>query len=144
MIVAIWSVQCWISLSQNEISSYLYFCSISHTGHIIYLFALFFFFLKAAPEAYGSSQARGQNRAAAASLHHSHSHARSKPHLRPTPQFTATPDPWPTERGQGSILVDPSWIHFYCATIGTPMVFYVVLFTVVMWKEDPLQERFRP
>ena len=26
----------------------------------------------------------------------------SKPYLRPTPQLTATPDPQPTERGQGS------------------------------------------
>jgi len=30
--------------------------------------------------------------------------AGSKPHLQPTPQITATPDPQPTERGQGSNL----------------------------------------
>ena len=36
----------------------------------------------AAPAAYGGSQARG--------LYHSHSNARSKPRLRPTPQLTAT------------------------------------------------------
>ena len=39
----------------------------------------------AAPAVYGSSQARGQIRAAGAGLHHSHGNARSKPHLRPTP-----------------------------------------------------------
>ena len=42
--------------------------------------ALFFYtyFFKAAPAAYGSSQARGQIRARAASLRQSHSNARSK------------------------------------------------------------------
>ena len=51
------------------------------------------FFLRATPSAYGSSQARGSIRAAAANLHHSHSNARSKLHIRPTPQLTATLDP---------------------------------------------------
>ena len=45
----------------------------------------------AALEGYGSSQARGQSGAAAASLHQSN--ARSEPHLRPTPQVVDTPDP---------------------------------------------------
>ena len=49
----------------------------------------FFLLFKAALAAYGSSQARGAIRAAAAGLHHSHSNARSKPCLRPTPQLTA-------------------------------------------------------
>ena len=54
------------------------------------------------PMAHGSSQARGQPGAAPASLHHSHSNARSGPHLQPTPQLAVTLDPLPTERGQGS------------------------------------------
>ena len=41
----------------------------------------------------GGSQARGLIGAVAAGLHHSHSNARSKPHLQPTPKLTATPDP---------------------------------------------------
>ena len=52
-----------------------------------------FFPLRAAPEAYGSSQARGWIGAAAADLHHSHSNARSKPTLQPMLQLTATPGP---------------------------------------------------
>ena len=44
------------------------------------------------PMAYGGSQARGPIGATAASLHHSHSNAWSKPHLQPTPQLTATLD----------------------------------------------------
>ena len=54
--------------------------------------------------AYGGSQARSQIGAVAASLRHSRSNARSRPHLQPTSQLTATPDPQPTERGQGSNL----------------------------------------
>ena len=50
---------------------------------------------------YGGSPARGLTGAPAASLHHSHSNARSELHLWPTPQFTATPDPSPTEQAQG-------------------------------------------
>ena len=54
----------------------------------------FFFFFKAEPEAYGSSQAKGQIGATAAGLHHSHSHMGSEPHLQPTPQLTAMPTEW--------------------------------------------------
>ena len=45
---------------------------------------LLFLLFRAAPAAYGGSQARDPIRAAAAGLHHSHSHARSQPHLWPT------------------------------------------------------------
>ena len=40
-----------------------------------------------------SPQARGQVRAAAAGPHHSHSNARSEPHLQTTLQLVATLDP---------------------------------------------------
>ena len=43
--------------------------------------------------AYGSSQAWGQIRAAAADLHHSHSNVGSEPQLQPTLQLLAMPDP---------------------------------------------------
>ena len=52
--------------------------------------------------AYEVSQARGQIRATAASLHQSQYNTGFEPHLQPTPQLTATPDPSPTEQGQGS------------------------------------------
>ena len=45
--------------------------------------------------AYGSSQARGQIRATATSLHHSHRN------VGPIPQLTAMLDPRHTETGQG-------------------------------------------
>ena len=51
---------------------------------------------------YGGSQARGPIRAIATSLYQSHSNARSKPKLQPTPQLMATLDPQPTEQDQGS------------------------------------------
>ena len=53
------------------------------------------------PMACRSSQAQGGIRTTAAGLHHSHSNARSKPSLRPTPQLMATLDPLPTELSQG-------------------------------------------
>ena len=43
--------------------------------------SLFFFLLFKGTPIYGSSQARGQIRTAAAGLHHSHSNARSKLHV---------------------------------------------------------------
>ena len=54
-----------------------------------FLFCLF----RAAPTAFGGSQAKGLIRATAASLHHCHSSARSKLCLQLTPQLTAMPDP---------------------------------------------------
>jgi len=57
-----------------------------------YYFFVFCLF-SAALAAYGGSQARGRIATVAAGLCHSHSNARSKPCLWPTPQLTATPDP---------------------------------------------------
>ena len=57
--------------------------------------SLFFFqsfcLFRAAPMAYGVSQARDEIRAVAASLYHSN--ARHEPRLLPTPQLTSMPDP---------------------------------------------------
>ena len=65
-------------------------CSGRVEVYFIYLFILLF---RAAPEAHAGSQARGLTGATVANLCHSHSNAGSKPHLQPTPQLTATPDP---------------------------------------------------
>ena len=61
----------------------------------IYLFFIFFVFclFRATPVAYRGSQARGLIGAIASGLRQSHSKVGSKPRLRPTPQFTAMPDP---------------------------------------------------
>ena len=69
---------------------------------MVYLFSkdsfVCFLPFKAAPSAYGGSQAKGRISAIAASLHHNHSDTRSELNLR----LTATPDPQPSEQGQGS------------------------------------------
>ena len=57
------------------------------------IYFLFVCFFRAAPVAYGSSQARGQIGAATAGLHHSHSNTRSELYLRPTLQLKAMLDP---------------------------------------------------
>ena len=53
----------------------------------------FLYFSRAAPAAYGGSQARGLIGAVAAGLRHSHNNMGSKPHLQSTPQVTAALDP---------------------------------------------------
>ena len=61
--------------------------------HTFFFLFFSFVFLRAAPEAYGSSPARGLIGAVATSLHQSHSNTISEPHLQPTPQLMAMPDP---------------------------------------------------
>ena len=63
--------------------------SIQSSSSYLLLFLLF----RAAPAAYGSSQARGQIRAIATGLRHSHSNAGSKSRLRPASQLMAMPNP---------------------------------------------------
>ena len=59
---------------------------------------------------------RGRIGAIAAGLHHSHSNAKLEPHLQPTPQLVATPDPWilnplSKARDRTQHLMDPSQVH---------------------------------
>ena len=78
-----------LQLQQCQILNLLH-----HSGSSgFHLFISFFIFIfsRAAPVAYGGSQARGPIGATAAGLHHSHSHAGSELRLRPTPQLRATP-----------------------------------------------------
>ena len=75
-------------------------CSTQHPSFIFFFF--FFLAFRAAPAAHGSSQARDRIRATAVSLYNRHSNSGSKPRVLPIPQFTAMPDPQPTEWGQGS------------------------------------------
>ena len=65
------------------------------TPHLVLFFFFFgfFSFSRAALVAYGGSQATGLIGAVAAGLRQSHNNLGSEPHLRPTPQLTATPDP---------------------------------------------------
>ena len=83
------------SLDSSSYHSILFFLIVSVSYFFIYFFCLFFFFAisRATPAAYGGSQARGGIRAVASGLHQSHSNTGSKPHLQPTPQLTAMPDP---------------------------------------------------
>ena len=78
-----------------------------------FFFFFFFFFFKAAPQAHGSSQARGQIRALAANLHHS-----SRQRLIRNPLSEA--------RDRTRILMDTSWICFHCATMGTPVYTFIM------------------
>ena len=72
----------------------------SHVILFVYLF-IYLGLFRAAPVAYGSSQAKSQIRVVAAGLNHSHSNVRAEPCLGPIPQLRAMPDLWPAEQGQG-------------------------------------------
>ena len=123
---------------------------------------LFFFFLlfRAAPMAYGGSQAKGRIRTTAAGLlyshSHSHSHAGSQPRLRPTPQLTAILDlscirdlhhssqqhqilnPLIEARDRTCNLMVPSWICFCCTRRGTPDSFFPDLYILLPNFSHPL------
>ena len=72
--------------------------------HYIIFIVLVFCLFRAVPVAHRGSQARSGIGAVAAGLRHSHSNARSKLHLRPTPQLVATPGPYPPSEALGSNL----------------------------------------
>ena len=93
-----------LKLAESKMSgqySTIFYLDIFNSYRIFFFFPCLFAISWAAPEAHGGSQARGLIKAVAASLCQSHSNVGSEPCLRPTPQLTATPDPQPTEQGQG-------------------------------------------
>ena len=80
-----------INHGHNDWGEVVPHCSFERS-YVFYFFNFFCLF-RAIPAAYGDSQARRLIGATAASLCHSHSNARSKPHLWPLPQLMAVPDP---------------------------------------------------
>ena len=78
-------------------SSVPYSCFLFWFGEFLVFGFWFVCLFRAELVTYVGSQARGQIRAgaaaAAADLCHSHTNARCKPQLRPTPQFAAMRDP---------------------------------------------------
>ena len=80
------------------------------------------------PTAYGNSQARDQIRAEVASLHHSHSNARSEMRLRSMPQLMATPGTLTNQARPGIEPTSP-WVlvRFLTswATTGTPLSLFI-------------------
>ena len=70
-------LQVWLLITDSEPLGVL----VHSTDFLGFCFFFLFGLFKATPVAYGSFQARGQIGAAVASLHRSHSNARSEPHL---------------------------------------------------------------
>ena len=88
-----------------------------------HLLSLDFFFLRVAPEAYGSSQARGGIGAAAAGLCHTQamldlSHVCD---LHYSSWQRWIPGPWSEARDWTCVLIDTSQICFCWAMTGTPV-----------------------
>ena len=102
---------------------------ILHTLKTIFFFFFFFFFLlfRAAPAAYGHSQARGQIRAIVAGLHHSQSNARSATYTT-TQGNTRSLTHW----ARTGMEPTSSWILVrfitHWATTGTPQAIFLRVF----------------
>ena len=84
-----------------------------NTYHAHWTHSIYFCLFRAAPTAYGGSQARGPIGAVAAGLRHSHSNVGSKLHLRPSPQLSAmlVLNPQSEARGGTHVLMDASRVH---------------------------------
>ena len=89
----------------------------------------FFFLVSLGPHPQYTEVPRARGRIGARAAGHSHSNARSEPHLRPTAQLMAMPDPDPVSetRDRTRILMDASQVHVHCATTGTPSSVYCFL-----------------
>ena len=101
--------------------------------------SLFFFCLfRAIPTAYGGSRARGQIRAAATSLPHSHSNIRSELHLWPTPQRWRDPKVGKsstrslTHQARPGIEPESSWILVGFVTAEPPQELWFSFFKHVI------------
>ena len=85
------NVEVWVVLNFIKQLPDLHFYIVSNST--VYIKTFFFLLFRAAPMAYGGSQAKGQIRAVAAGLHHRHSSSGSKPSLQCIPQLLAMPGP---------------------------------------------------
>ena len=94
-------------------------------GCLLFYFILFIYFCRAAPVAYGSSQARGQIRAVAAG----YTTATAMPDLSCICDLCCSSrqsqilNPLKGARDQTRILVDAHHVHDHWATMGTPVFF---------------------
>ena len=81
----------------------------------VFMTFFFFFFFRAAPTAYGNSQTRGQIRAAATGLHHSHSNENPSHvfNLCHSSWWRWTLNPLSGTRDQTWVFMDTSWVHYH-------------------------------
>ena len=99
------------------------------------LFYFSFFLFWASPAGYGSSQAGDQIGAAAAGLHHSHSNARSGPHLWFMPEQRQILNPPSEARDRTCILMDTSLVLNLLSHSGNAFLFF--LFTLFILSYIP-------
>ena len=101
---------------------YGHFCKSSFIS--VFFFSFSFSLFDATLGAYGSSQARSWIWATAVDIHHSHSNARSGPHLWPIPTAHGSATSLTRRmrpRDQTRVLMDSSWVHYRWAMTRTPM-----------------------
>ena len=77
-------------------------CRYPHLLNEFYFILFIYFAFQGLTHGIWKFPGQGSSQSYAASLCQSHNNSGSEPCLQPTPQLTATLDPQPTERGQGS------------------------------------------
>ena len=92
---------------------------------------IFWSFFRAAPEAYGGSQARGLIGAVAAGLCHSHSNTRSEAHLQPTYTTAHSNAGSLTHWMRPGIEPASSWILIKCISTEPRRELLLVIFNVI-------------
>ena len=126
-----------ISLMTNDVNTFsCTYWPFAYLWRNVYLnlcpFCFIFLPFRAVPAAYGGSQARGWIGAAAASLHHSNSNARSEPSLQAIPQLTPSNPGSLTHWARPGIDPASSWILVrfinHWAMRRTPCPFKIGLF----------------
>ena len=113
---------------------------------LVFWFCFVLLLFRAAPEAFGSSQARGPVEATAACLCCSHSNMGSdlicNPHHSSRQRWILGPPSKARERTR--VLMDTSWLQFHCAKTGTPWESFKIFFSVkkisnmhriIQWRE---------
>ena len=136
-----WRQQCHISmhyrLTFTSFFVFKYFLKILELFFLslsLFFFFFFFFLFRATPATYRRSHswARSQIGAAAASLYHSHSSARTVLPLWPTLHFSGNARSLTHWAGPGMnrILMETGWVHYHWDTTGIPLL------SLLIWSKN--------
>ena len=108
----------------------IFFLTASRYVLIVMLFLFIYLLFRAAPMAYGRSQAAGRIRALQPRAYTTATATRDASHifsLYYSSRQCQVPNPLSEVRGQTRVLMDTSWIRFCCATVETPRLFLLQL-----------------
>ena len=113
----------WVTMLYSRKKNCIGEITILKMQNITFMTFIYILLLRAVPKAYGSAQAKGWIGATAAGHSHSGMSRVCELHHSSWPRWI--PNPLSEARDPTRILMDTSWIHFCCTTIGTlQLVFF--------------------